>query len=65
MDKVLKDITRKIFAAFCDKYDMWSSVTYKLSVLDVLISLSIYAMSINGTTPIITQPSKDEKVPTY
>lgn len=44
-DRVLKDLNRRIFAKFSEKYDMWNMAVYKLSVLDVLISLTEYALS--------------------
>lgn len=44
-DKVLKDLNRRIFAKFSEKYDMWNLAVYKLSILDVLISLAEYALS--------------------
>ncbi|XP_054003726.1 probable DNA mismatch repair protein Msh6 isoform X2 [Hylaeus anthracinus] len=44
-NKVLKDLNRRIFAQFGEKYDMWSTAVYNLSILDVLISLAEYALS--------------------
>ncbi|XP_043250330.1 probable DNA mismatch repair protein Msh6 [Colletes gigas] len=44
-NKVLKDLNSRIFAQFSEKYDMWNSAIYKLSTLDVLISLTEYALS--------------------
>lgn len=44
-DKVLKDLNRRIFAQFSEKYDMWNTAVYKLSILDVLISLAEYSFS--------------------
>ncbi|XP_076766173.1 DNA mismatch repair protein Msh6 [Xylocopa sonorina] len=60
-DKVLKDLNRRIFAQFSDKYDMWSTAVYKLSVLDVLISLAEYALSGDMCVPEINDGS-DGKV---
>lgn len=42
---MLKDLSRRIFAQFSEKYDMWSTAIYKVSVLDVLLSLAEYAFS--------------------
>ncbi|KAF7387459.1 hypothetical protein HZH68_013136 [Vespula germanica] len=44
-DKVLKDLNRRIFAKFSEKYDMWHVAVYKIAILDVLISLAEYAHS--------------------
>ena len=44
-DKVLKDLSRRIFAQFSEKYDAWSTAIYKVSVLDVLLSLAEYALT--------------------
>ncbi|EFN63608.1 Probable DNA mismatch repair protein Msh6 [Camponotus floridanus] len=42
-DKVLKDLNRRIFAQFSEKYDMWHRAIYKVATMDVLISLADYA----------------------
>lgn len=60
-DKVLKDLNRRIFAQFSEKYDMWNTAVYKLSVIDVLISLSEYALSGDMCVPEINDGS-DGKV---
>lgn len=41
-DKVLKDLNRRIFAQFSEKYDMWHTAVYKLATMDVLISFADY-----------------------
>ncbi|XP_076654802.1 DNA mismatch repair protein Msh6 [Halictus rubicundus] len=56
-DKVLKDLNRRIFAQFSEKYDMWNMAVYKLSVLDVLISLAEYALSGDMCVPEIEDGS--------
>ncbi|CAK9830154.1 Probable DNA mismatch repair protein Msh6 [Anthophora retusa] len=52
-NKVLKDLNRRIFAQFSEKYDMWNMAVYKLSVIDVLISLAEYALSGDMCVPEI------------
>lgn len=52
-DKVLKDINRRIFAQFSEKYDMWHMAVYKLAIMDVLISLADYARSNDTCIPEI------------
>lgn len=42
-DKVLKDLNRRIFAKFSEKYDLWSLAVYRIAVIDVLISIAEYA----------------------
>ncbi|XP_050450854.1 probable DNA mismatch repair protein Msh6 [Cataglyphis hispanica] len=42
-DKVLKDLNRRIFAQFSEKYDMWHKAIYKVATMDVFISLADYA----------------------
>nr|XP_033324145.1 probable DNA mismatch repair protein Msh6 [Megalopta genalis] len=59
-DKVLKDLNRRIFARFSDKYDMWNTAVYKLSVLDVLISLTEYALSGDMCVPEIGDGSNGQ-----
>lgn len=53
-DKVLKDLNRRIFAQFSENYDMWNTAVYKLSILDVLISLAEYALSGDMCVPEIS-----------
>jgi len=60
-DKVLKDLTRRIFAQFSEKYDMWHTAVYKLATMDVLISLADYARSGDMCVPEIHDGS-DGKV---
>ncbi|XP_033303420.1 probable DNA mismatch repair protein Msh6 [Bombus bifarius] len=60
-DKVLKDLNRRIFAKFSEKYDMWNMAVYKLSVLDVLISLAEYALSGDMCIPEVNDGT-DERV---
>nr|XP_012231941.1 PREDICTED: probable DNA mismatch repair protein Msh6 [Linepithema humile] len=52
-DKVLKDLNRRIFAQFSEKYDMWHTAVYKLATMDVLISLADYARSGDMCVPEI------------
>ncbi|XP_029035592.1 probable DNA mismatch repair protein Msh6 [Osmia bicornis bicornis] len=59
-DKVLKDLNRRIFAQFSEKYDMWNMAVYKLGVLDVLISLSEYALSGDMCVPEISDDTDKE-----
>ncbi|XP_003699487.2 DNA mismatch repair protein Msh6 [Megachile rotundata] len=59
-DKVLKDLNRRIFAQFSEKYDMWSAAVYKLSILDVLISLAEYALSGDMCVPEIVSDTDGE-----
>ncbi|XP_031845386.1 DNA mismatch repair protein Msh6 isoform X2 [Nomia melanderi] len=56
-DRVLKDLNRRIFAKFSEKYDMWNMAVYKLSILDVLISLAEYALSGDMCIPEIDDGS--------
>ncbi|XP_060820764.1 probable DNA mismatch repair protein Msh6 [Bombus pascuorum] len=60
-DKVLKDLNRRIFAKFSEKYDMWNMAVYKLSILDVLISLAEYALSGDMCIPEVNDGT-DERV---
>ncbi|OAD61552.1 putative DNA mismatch repair protein Msh6 [Eufriesea mexicana] len=57
--KVLKDLNRRIFAQFSEKYDMWNTAVYKLSVLDVLISLAEYALSGDMCIPEISDDTDE------
>ncbi|XP_018403551.1 PREDICTED: probable DNA mismatch repair protein Msh6 [Cyphomyrmex costatus] len=52
-DKVLKDLNRRIFAQFSEKYDMWHTAVYKLATMDVLISLADYAWNGDMCVPEI------------
>lgn len=60
-DKVLKDLNRRIFAQFSEKYDMWHAAVYKLAIMDVLISLADYARNGDMCIPEI-QDGSDGKV---
>jgi len=40
-EKLLKDLTRKMFAKFCKHYSKWQSVVDKLAQLDCLLSLAL------------------------
>ncbi|XP_011302919.1 probable DNA mismatch repair protein Msh6 [Fopius arisanus] len=51
--KILKDLNRRIFAKFSEKYDLWSSATFKIAMLDALISLAEYARSRETCLPAI------------
>lgn len=51
---MLKDLNRRIFAQFSENYDMWNTAVYKLSILDVLISLAEYALSGDMCVPEIS-----------
>ncbi|XP_046478017.1 probable DNA mismatch repair protein Msh6 [Neodiprion pinetum] len=52
-DKVLKDISRRIFAKFSEKYDVWCSAVYQLATLDVLTAFAEYSQSAEMSVPII------------
>ncbi|THK32980.1 probable DNA mismatch repair protein Msh6 [Diachasma alloeum] len=58
-DKILKDLSRRIFAKFSEKYDLWSSAVFKIATLDVLISFAEYARS--GET-CVPQINDDDEV---
>lgn len=57
-DKVLKDLNRRIFAKFSEKYDLWSMAAYRIAVLDVLISLTEYARCGDMCVPEIIDDGK-------
>ncbi|XP_011874515.1 PREDICTED: probable DNA mismatch repair protein Msh6 [Vollenhovia emeryi] len=59
-DKVLKDLNRRIFAQFSEKYDMWHTAVYKLATMDVLISLADYARNGDMCIPEIHDGSDGE-----
>lgn len=59
-DKVLKDLNRRIFAKFSEKYDMWHTAVYKLATMDVLISLADYARNGDMCIPEIHDGSDGE-----
>ncbi|XP_036147263.1 probable DNA mismatch repair protein Msh6 isoform X2 [Monomorium pharaonis] len=52
-DRVLKDLNRRIFAQFSEKYDTWHTVVYKLATIDVLISLADYVRNDDMCIPEI------------
>ncbi|KAF7385811.1 hypothetical protein HZH66_011653 [Vespula vulgaris] len=58
-DKVLKDLNRRIFAKFSEKYDMWHVAVYKIAILDVLISLAEYAHSGDMCIPEIHDTNEE------
>ncbi|KAH0951034.1 hypothetical protein HN011_010133 [Eciton burchellii] len=59
-DKVLKDLNRRIFAQFSEKYDIWHLAVYKLAVMDVLLSLADYARNDDTCIPEIHDGSDNE-----
>ncbi|XP_012252115.2 DNA mismatch repair protein Msh6 isoform X2 [Athalia rosae] len=59
-DKVLKDISRRIFAKFSEKYDMWCSAVYQLATLDVLTSFAEYSQSGEMSVPIIEDATNEK-----
>ncbi|XP_015186133.1 PREDICTED: probable DNA mismatch repair protein Msh6 [Polistes dominula] len=59
-DKVLKDLNRRIFAKFSEKYDMWHMAVHKIAILDVLISLAEYAHSGDMCIPEIHDVNEGE-----
>ncbi|XP_071562945.1 probable DNA mismatch repair protein Msh6 [Temnothorax nylanderi] len=59
-DKVLKDLNRRIFAQFSEKYDMWHAAIHKLATMDVLISLADYARNGDMCIPEIHDGSDGE-----
>lgn len=52
-DKVLKDLNRRIFAQFSEKYNMWRTAIHKVATMDVLISLAEYARNDDMCIPEI------------
>lgn len=60
--KVLKDLNRRIFAQFSEKYDMWHTAVYKLATMDVLISLADYARNGDMCIPEIHDGSDGEVI---
>ncbi|CAL1689622.1 unnamed protein product [Lasius platythorax] len=52
-DKVLKDLNRRIFAQFSEKYNMWRTAVHKVATMDVLISLAEYARNDDMCIPEI------------
>ncbi|XP_063984742.1 probable DNA mismatch repair protein Msh6 isoform X2 [Diachasmimorpha longicaudata] len=58
-DKILKDLSRRIFAKFSEKYDLWSSAIFKIATLDVLISFAEYARSAETCVPEINDDDED------
>ncbi|XP_015590285.1 probable DNA mismatch repair protein Msh6 [Cephus cinctus] len=60
-DKVLKDLNRRVFAKFSEKYEMWNTAVYKLAILDVLISLAEYSHSGDMCIPEIHDETEDGK----
>lgn len=61
-DKVLKDLNRRIFAKFSEKYDMWHMAVHKIAILDVLISLAEYAHSGDMCIPEIHDANKGGEI---
>lgn len=61
-DKVLKDISRRIFAKFSEKYDMWCLAVYQLATLDVLTSFAEYSLSAEMSVPIIEDTTDERNV---
>ncbi|KAK2589266.1 hypothetical protein KPH14_007823 [Odynerus spinipes] len=59
-DKVLKDLNRRIFAKFSEKYDMWHMAVHKIAILDVLISLAEYAHSGDMCIPEIHDTNEEQ-----
>jgi len=57
---VLKDLNRRIFAQFSEKYDIWHLAVYKLAIMDVLLSLADYARNDDTCIPEIYDGSDDE-----
>ncbi|XP_033224554.1 probable DNA mismatch repair protein Msh6 isoform X2 [Belonocnema kinseyi] len=61
-DKVLKDLNRRLFAKFSEKYDTWNLAVHKLATLDVLISLAEYSNSDTTCIPEIFDVSDGKTV---
>ncbi|XP_070208763.1 DNA mismatch repair protein Msh6-like isoform X2 [Littorina saxatilis] len=60
-DSALKDIMRKIFHSFDERYKKWNQAVACLSVLDVLLSLARYSRCSDGLMcrPQLTLPEDD------
>ncbi|BES93758.1 DNA mismatch repair protein [Nesidiocoris tenuis] len=49
---ILADLRKRIFTRFIEKYENWYSAIECMSTLDVLMSLAMYSLSIDGDTCI-------------
>ncbi|KAK3850554.1 hypothetical protein Pcinc_042750, partial [Petrolisthes cinctipes] len=57
----LRDIARRIFNQFDQRYKKWESVVECMSVLDVLISLTRYSLETNTVLPDIVNTHADKQ----
>lgn len=62
-DVALKDVMRRIFYSFDERYKKWDTTVQCLSVLDVLLSMSQYSRCGDGPVcrPEIVSPDADNK----
>ena len=61
---VLKDLSRRVFAQFSEKYEEWSTAIQCMSLLDVLMSLAEYCRTEEGDMclPEFEEPKSSVKV---
>lgn len=61
-DVSLKDVMRRIFHSFDERYKMWDTAVHCLSVLDVLLSLTQYSQCADGVVcrPEIVLPTEQQ-----
>lgn len=61
---ILKDLVRRVFSQFSEKYEEWMGAVQCLSLLDVLMSLAEYCRSETGEIciPEFSEPNSTEKV---
>lgn len=58
---ILKDLSRRVFAQFSDKFNEWSAAFQSMAVLDVLMSIAEYCRLEDGPLclPTFTEPKSD------
>lgn len=63
-DNVLKDLSRRMFAQFSDKYEEWNAAVQCMSLLDVLMSIAEYCRTEEGDMclPEFEEPKPSVKV---
>lgn len=61
---VLKDLSRRIFAQFSDKYEEWNTAIQCMAMLDVLMSVAEYCRTEEGdmVLPEFEEPRANTKV---
>mmetsp|Transcript_2807 Transcript_2807/g.6532 ORF Transcript_2807/g.6532 Transcript_2807/m.6532 type:complete len:1165 (-) Transcript_2807:166-3660(-) len=58
-ETILKDVSRAMFARFCEKYKLWSGVVSCLAELDCLMSLAVVSVNQSPSTkPIFEKQDK-------